>query len=222
MLSTSQKSAPLLQGTGASSYTVFTKTADVSDDDDLFLWSVPGDDVTVSDDDASRPRSEEESNCAFTLVSDEASALTWSEDFIVRLHCRLLMDVRSLARPQTPLEEKLDTLRWIFAEPEKQSRPFSLDWCLRVIGSSPMSPLPYVGHTSCEAIQQFVASRIKAWLRSTLERYPTWLYKAVCRDLERAAKQLERDPQWLNKLARRDRNQELLFSDEALFDGNRP
>ena len=44
----------------------------------------------------------------------EAWVEEWSEDDIVLLHWRLLQEIRHLADPATPLEEKLDTLRWVF------------------------------------------------------------------------------------------------------------
>ena len=43
--------------------------------------------------------------------------------------------------PATPLEEKFDTLRWVFSEREKDGLPFSFVSCLRVVGCSPLSPI---------------------------------------------------------------------------------
>ena len=60
------------------------------------------------------------------LPDDEAAVVEWSEDDIVFLHWRLLQEVRHLADPSTPLEEKLDTLRWVFTEREKDGLPLSL------------------------------------------------------------------------------------------------
>ena len=57
----------------------------------------------------------------------------WSEDDIVLLHWRLLQEIRHLADPATPLEEKLDTLRWVFTEREKDGLPFSFVNCLREV-----------------------------------------------------------------------------------------
>jgi hypothetical protein len=53
------------------------------------------------------------------LPDDEDGVIEWSEDDIVFLHWRLLQEIRHLADPATPLEEKLDTLRWVFTEREK-------------------------------------------------------------------------------------------------------
>ncbi|MET3135187.1 hypothetical protein AAKU55_005495, partial [Oxalobacteraceae bacterium GrIS 1.11] len=57
----------------------------------------------------------------------------WDEEDIVFLHWRLLKEVGGLGDPATPLEEKLDTLRWIFTEREKESLPFSFVNCLKVV-----------------------------------------------------------------------------------------
>ena len=56
--------------------------------------------------------------------ADEDTAAEWDEESIVFLHWRLLKDVGDLCNPDTPLEEKLDTLHWIFTERDKESLPF--------------------------------------------------------------------------------------------------
>src|SRR5262245_56418259 len=66
----------------------------------------------------------------------EDETVEWSEEDVVRLHCLLLDDLRALADPATPLEEKFDTLRWIFTDPDKDGLPFSFAACLRVAGCS--------------------------------------------------------------------------------------
>jgi hypothetical protein len=68
----------------------------------------------------------------------------WSEEDIVFLHWRLLQEVSQLADPATPLEEKFDTLRWVFSEREKDGLPFSFVSCLRVV-LQPLSPIAYCG-----------------------------------------------------------------------------
>lgn len=135
----------------------------------------------------------------------------WTEEEIVCLHSRLLMEIRSLPDPSTPLEEKFDTLRWIFGEPAKQNRPFSFEWCLRVVGCSPLSPLPYCGLVSPEDIRDHVARHAKRWLRNTLERYPMWVRDAVCSHPDWVSRQLERNAQWLNEQVRKQRTQSELF-----------
>jgi len=99
----------------------------------------------------------------------------WSEDDIVLLHWRLLQEIRHLADPATPLEEKLDTLRWVFTEREKDGLPFSFVNCLRVVGCSPLSPIPYCGLVDAEEVRERIRHGLQAWLHATLARYPDWV-----------------------------------------------
>jgi hypothetical protein len=77
----------------------------------------------------------------------------------VLLHWRLLKEIGRLADPETPLEEKFDTLRWVFTERDKDRRPFSFVSCLRVVGCSPLSPLPYCGLVDAEEVRDVIRSR---------------------------------------------------------------
>jgi hypothetical protein len=43
---------------------------------------------------------------------DADAAPEWTEEDVVHLHWRLLLELRRLPDPETPLEEKLDTLAW--------------------------------------------------------------------------------------------------------------
>ena len=79
-----------------------------------------------------------------------AESIDWTEQDVVFLHWRLLQEVEALADPETPLEAKLDTLRWVFTEREKDARPFSFVNCLRVVGCSPLSPIAYCGLVDAE------------------------------------------------------------------------
>jgi hypothetical protein len=119
------------------------------------------------------------------------------------LHWRLLKDVSRLADPEAPLEEKFDTLRWVFTEREKDGKPFSFVWCLRVVGCSPLSPAPYVGLVDAEEIRDHLRIACKHWLRDTLKRYPSWVREAVARHPEWVAARLARNPQWINEEVKR-------------------
>ena len=130
---------------------------------------------------------------------DDETPVEWSEQDIVLLHWRLLKEVGDLQDPETPLEEKLDTLRWIFTEREKDSRPFSFASCLRVVGCSPLSPTPYFGLVKPDAIREAISRQIKRWLNATLERYPSWVREAVLRNPEWVESRLEKNPQWINE-----------------------
>lgn len=140
-----------------------------------------------------------------------ADTLPWSEEEIVQLHWRLLMEIRSLPNPMAPLEQKIDTLRWVFAEPEKRCKPFSFESCLRVVGCSPLSPLPFFGLVNAQEIRDHIAYHLRGWLRSTLDRYPPWVREAVARHPEWVEEQLERNPQCINEQLRRQCGQTALF-----------
>ena len=125
--------------------------------------------------------------------------LDWSEDDIVLLHWRLLQEVRHLADPATPLEEKLDTLRWVFTEREKDGLPFSFANCLRVVGNSPLSPIAYCGLVDADEVRDRISHGLKTWLSDTLARYPDWVRLAVVSTPEWVEAQLTRNPQWINE-----------------------
>src|SRR5262245_10908354 len=65
---------------------------------------------------------------------DDEPRIDWTDDAIVHLHFLLLDECEKLADPETPLEEKLDILRWIYTDPEKDDAPFSFANCLKVFG----------------------------------------------------------------------------------------
>lgn len=144
-----------------------------------------------------------------TLTETEDSS--WTEEEIVHLHWRLLMEIRSLPNPLTPLEEKIDTLRWVFAESDKRSKPFSFESCLRVVGCSPLSHLPFFGLVDPQDIREHIARHLKGWLRQTLQRYPVWVRDAVLQNPEWVEERLQRNPQWINEQLRRESTQAALF-----------
>jgi hypothetical protein len=140
----------------------------------------------------------------FQAALDDADALVeWTEEDVVLLHWRLLQEISALADPATPLEEKIDTLRWVFTEPEKDTKPFSFVSCLRVVGCSPMSPVPYVGAVDPEAVRDYIRSASRRWLRDTLLSYPLWVRDAVVAHPEWVEGRLARNPQWINEEVRR-------------------
>ena len=147
-----------------------------------------------------------------SLFEDEDSAVEWSEEDVVLLHWRLLQEVGQLADPATPLEEKLDTLRWVFAEREKDHLPFSFVSCLRVVGCSPLSPLAYCGRIDAEEVRERIRHHLKTWLAATLTRYPTWVRDAVVRNPEWVEARLARNPQWINEQVKRMSMQDDLFA----------
>lgn len=136
-------------------------------------------------------------------LDDDPSPVDWSEEDIVFLHWRLLQEISHLADPATPLEEKFDTLRWVFTEREKDHKPFSFVSCLRVVGCSPLSPLPYCGLVDAEEVRDFIRCAVRRWLLQTLTRYPSWVREAIVEHPDWVETRLARNPQWINEEVRR-------------------
>jgi len=135
----------------------------------------------------------------------------WDNQDIVFLHWRLLKEVSGLSDPATPLEEKLDTLRWIFTEPEKESLPFSFVNCLKVVACSPLSPTPYLGRLDAEEIRDAIRCQVKSWLDATLTRYPPWVRDAVLGNPAWIESGLAKNPQWINEQIKKHSVQGDLF-----------
>lgn len=161
---------------------------------------------------ASRHEHVPDGNAEEAALDDGAPPIEWSDDDIVRLHWVLLMEVRHLADPDTPLEEKLDTLRWIFTERDKESLPFSFVNCLRIVGCSPLSPIGYCGLVDAEEMRDLIRGGVRTWLLATLERYPAWVRDAVAANPAWIETQLARNPQWINEQMRQVTAQGDLFS----------
>jgi hypothetical protein len=146
---------------------------------------------------------EQDRNAYGSALNDDLPMVDWSEEDVVLLHWRLLQEVSRLADPATPLEEKFDTLRWVFTERAKDRMPFSFVSCLRVVGCSPLSPLPYCGRVDVEAVRDSIRSSLRHWLPATLLRYPGWVREAVARNPEWVEAHLARNPQWINEQVKR-------------------
>jgi hypothetical protein len=149
---------------------------------------------------------------AEALDASSDSPIEWSEEDVVLLHWYLLKDIARLADPKTPLEEKFDTLRWVFTEREKDDKPFSFVSCLRVVGCSPLSPAPYVGLVDAEEIRDHIRCAWSNWLRDSLLRYPPWVREAVMNNPEWVETRLTRNPQWINQEVNRIRAEGDLFA----------
>jgi len=180
----------------------------------------------------SRPRASLDASCVppapdgmpveslFGVPADDAddapetggAAIEWSEQDVVLLHWRLLQEVEALSDPATPLEEKLDTLRWVFTEREKDGAPFSFVNCLRVVGCSPLSPIAYCGQVDAEEVRDRIRHCLKEWLVATLKRYPDWVRKVVAGNPEWVEARLARNPQWINEQIKQMSEQGDLFA----------
>ena len=123
----------------------------------------------------------------------------WTEEDVVHLHWRLLLELRRLPDPETPLEEKLDTLAWALTDSDLDARPFSFANCLRVVGTSPMSPTPYFGLVQVDDIRDWLRTNARKWIRATIARYPEWVQALIRAQPDWVARQLAKNPQWVNE-----------------------
>ena len=123
----------------------------------------------------------------------------WTEEDVVHLHWRLLLELRRLPDPETPLEEKLDTLAWALTDSDLDGRPFSFANCLRVVGTSPMSPTPYFGLLQVDDIRDWLRTNARKWIRATIARYPDWVQTLIREQPDWVARQLAKNPQWVNE-----------------------
>lgn len=132
---------------------------------------------------------------------DLDEAPEWSEADIVQLHWLLLAELEKLQDPETPIEEKIDTLDWVFSR-ASDDQPFSFASCVRVVGTSPLSPAPYCGLIDVEELRDRILLKARRWLRETLARYPKWAQDLFLADPHAAAARLSVNPQWLNQQVR--------------------
>jgi len=154
---------------------------------------------------------------ASPATAGSEGVIDWTEEDIVLLHWGLLRELRRLADPETPLEDKLDTLAWALTDPALDAKPFSMASCIRVVGTSPLSPTAYFGAASVEEVRCWVLANAPRWLRATLARYPDWVQELVRSQPDWVCRQLTRNPQWINEQVKlRERSlQGDLFGDRS-------
>jgi hypothetical protein len=119
------------------------------------------------------------------------------------LHWVLLQELKKLTDPETPLEEKIETLDWALTNPSNDHLPFSFASCVRVVGTSPLSPTAYFGLVDVDGLRQWLLVNARRWLRESIARYPQWAQELFYSDPHFAAAQLTANPQWLNEQIRR-------------------
>ena len=149
---------------------------------------------------------------ALQYVFDDEAPVEWSEEDVVLLHWRLLQELADLGDPDTPLDEKIDTLRWVFTDPKCECQPFSFVNCLRVVGLSPLSPVPYLGPIDAESIRGWIRHHVREWLTATIERYPSWAAQAVLEHPCWIESRLAKNPQWINEEIKKHTEQGDLFA----------
>lgn len=142
------------------------------------------------------------------LEASEEAPITWSDETIVWLHFLLLDECEKLGDPETPLEEKLDLLRWIYTEPEKDDLPFSFANCLRVVGRATN---PEKGTLDPDEIREGFRADLSHWLEESFSRYPAWVRDAFFSNPDHFAELLRRNPQRINEEVRRQAIQADLF-----------
>ena len=145
-------------------------------------------------------------------VFDDEAPVEWSEEDVVWLHWRLLQELADLGDPDTPLDEKIDALRWVFTDPISEREPFSFVNCLRVVGSSPLSPMPYLGSIDAESIRGWIRHHVHKWLTATINRYPSWAAAAVLENPCWIESRLAKNPQWINEEIKKHTEQGDLFA----------
>ncbi len=145
-------------------------------------------------------------------VFDDDTPVEWSEEDVVFLHWRLLKELDALSNPATPLDDKIDTLRWVFTDPERDKRPFSFVNCLRVVGCSRLSPTPYFGLVDAEAIRSWIRFHVRTWLGAAVARYPLWVRSAILQYPSWVESRLEKNAQWINEEIRKHTVQGDLFA----------
>lgn len=126
----------------------------------------------------------------------------WSEAAVVQLHWVLLHELKKLTDPGTPLEEKIETLDWALTSPSNDHLPFSFASCVRVVGTSPLSPTAYFGLVDVDELRHWLLVNARRWLRESIARYPQWAQDLFYSDPHFAAAQLTANPQWLNEQIR--------------------
>ena len=138
-------------------------------------------------------------------LCDDTQTCDWTEHDVVQLHWLLLKQTAELQDPQTPLADKLDTLRWVAGGPDKDHVPFSFVSCVRVVGTSPLSPTPYFGLVGVDAIRHWIAVNAQKWLKASLDVLPPWVQQLILAHPDWPdwlAERLDRQPQWLNEQIR--------------------
>jgi hypothetical protein len=119
--------------------------------------------------------------------------IAWTQEELVMLH-GILFDtcVDRLNDPETPLDEVVDCLRWIFSDRSKEAQPFSFSNTMRLYQR------PHARY-----VREVVQTGLKGYMTVRLTRYPAWVSEAFWSDPDRFADELDRNPQWINEGVRR-------------------
>lgn len=146
------------------------------------------------------------------LVFTDEIEVEWSEEDVVYLHFFLLKKIEKLGDPDTPLNERLDIVMWMFTDSKHDNDSFSFAACVNTVALSPLSPLPYYGMVDVEEIRNSLRSRARSWVLTTIAEYPLWIREQIIENTGWVESKLEMDPQWINKEIRKSRIQGDLFA----------
>lgn len=128
-----------------------------------------------------------------SLADSAEERIVWTAEEVVMLH-GILFDtcVERLSDAETPLDEVVDCLRWIFSDRNKETQAFSFSNTMRLYQR------PHPCH-----VREVMQAGLKGYLTERLRRYPQWVAKAFWSDPDRLADELERNPQWIQERVRR-------------------
>jgi hypothetical protein len=168
---------------------------------------------------ARAPAQDASTDAIDATAAEDSPPIEWSEEEVVFLHWRLLQEIERLADAATPLEEKLETLRWVFTERQKESMPFSFVSCLRVVGCSPLSPIAYCGLVDAEEIREGIRLCTRRWLYESISRYPGWVRELIAANPGWIEASLQRNPQWINEQIKRVTKEGDLFAGQQEIEG---
>ena len=128
-----------------------------------------------------------------SLADSTEERIAWTQEEVVMLH-GILFDtcVERLNDPETPLDEVVDCLRWIFSDRSKEAQPFSFSNTMRLYQR------PHARY-----VREVLQTGLKGYLTERLTPYPAWVSEAFWSDPDRFADELERNPQWINERVRR-------------------
>lgn len=129
-------------------------------------------------------------------LHDDGIPVGWTDEEVLRLHLFLLDDSAKLASSDTPLEEKIEILQWIFTDPDKDDLPFSFASCLKLYGNSSN---PSEGILNALEVREALRPLVGRWIGKTLDGYPNWVRDAIRKNPEWVAQRLARNPQWINE-----------------------
>jgi hypothetical protein len=152
----------------------------------------------------------EAKTAALQYVFDDEAPVEWSEEDVVLLHWRLLQELADLGDPDTPLDEKIDALRWVFTDPISERQPFSFVNCLK--SGSARCLRCSMGSDRRGIDPHWIRHHIREWLTATIGRYPSWAAEAVLENPCWIESRLAKNPQWINEEIKKHTVQGDLFA----------